>query len=142
VDVGDGTSRELQSDPGGRGEHRTDRAERDRRLRLEPLDRLGEAPISLGHDRPEEILGPFRVRFADPLEGVVEIDEDPAHLFFQEAEASGSESVDLRTRLGSEGLGCERVRRREIRVEIDGGARNQTWTLRVGEDRPSGLISR
>jgi hypothetical protein len=96
-------------DPGRGHEDRADGAEAGLGLRVETFQGLREPSIALALNRAHEVLGALRIGSLDLLDRLIEVSEDPAHLFLDQAEGRGPEGVDCRLRRFP-----ERVRRQTI----------------------------
>jgi len=72
-------------------------------------------------------LGSIGIRPADLLDRAVEVSEDPPHLFLQESEARGPESVrDIPARFAQH-LGRDAIRRLQVRRRADPVVGNPSW---------------
>lgn len=123
--LGDRAVRKTEPEPDPGHEHRADRAQGGRGLRIEPLERFRESPIALPHDRAEEVLRALRIRLSDLLHRAVEKSEDPTDLLFEEGKARRAEAVELLLRPYPQRLGGDGIRGFEIGPE----------TGKVGGDR-------
>jgi len=121
-DVDSGPDGEAQMNAGHGHDDRSDGAQTSPGLGIEALEGLREPSIALALDRVHEIPGAFRIGLLDLLDRPIEVPEDPAHLFFDQAEGRGPEGVDRRL-----GGFPERVRRQTV-CSLD----------RLGDDRDIG----
>jgi hypothetical protein len=115
--VGHGAAGQSQAHTGGRHPDRADGAQGCSRFRIESLEGLRKTTVSLPSHRPQEVLRSLGVGRLDFLDRPIEVAEDPADLFLQEAEARGSEPVDgLAARL-SKFLRHEAIGRFQVRFD-------------------------
>jgi hypothetical protein len=119
-DLDTGSERETQAHAGHRYDDCADGAQTSESLGIEALEGFREPAIPLALNRPHEVLRAFRIGPLDLLDRPIEVSEDPAHLFLDQAEGHGPERVDC-------GLGRfpQRARRETVsRLERLGDERN------------------
>ena len=119
-DLDAGSERETQAHTGHRYDDRADGAQTSESLGIEALEGLREPAIPLALNRPHEVLGAFRIGPLDLLDRPIEVSENPAHLFLDQAEGHGPECVEC-----GPGRFPQRVRRETVsRLERLGDERN------------------
>jgi hypothetical protein len=138
-DVDSGPDREAQMDPGHGYDDGADGAQTSPGLRIEPLKGLREPSIALALNRAHEVLGSFRIGMLDLLDRPIEVSEDPAHLFLDQAEDRGLESVDRRLRRLSKSVRRQTIGGLDCLAEDwNIGRRDELGFLRGGIRFPGG----